>query len=178
MTFKEYIKEKDDSIEFSPEELEIANKTSRSLGAVGLKAIVPKYILANAKKSDKILDFGAGKDAQHAINLKLQGFDVTAYEFGANAKEGLHDKNALSGKYSLIYMSNVLNVQSNPNMLKKTLTLVKKALKGGGKVIGNYPESPRKMGMATDEFTELLKQEFKSVERVGGTKKAPILEMR
>lgn len=71
-TFKEYIKEKDETIEFSPEELEIANKTSRSLGAVGLKAIVPKYILANAKKSDKILDFGAGKDAQHAINLKLQ----------------------------------------------------------------------------------------------------------
>ena len=107
--------------EFSKHETEIANKTSRSAGAVSGKALVPKYVEQHADKSHHILDFGAGKDAVHAKNLREKGFNVTAHEFGSNQKEGVHDKDALHKKYDHVYASNVLNVQSSHDMLGKTL---------------------------------------------------------
>ncbi len=81
--------------EFSPEEIEIANKTSRAAGAVSANAVVPRYVRENVPKSHKILDFGAGKDAVHTQNLRGEGFNVTAHEFGSNQKPGLHMKSWL-----------------------------------------------------------------------------------
>ena len=132
--------------EFDREAVEIANRTSRSRGAVGAKAVTPRVVRNLAKKSDKILDFGAGKDAAHAEALRADGYDVTAHEFGSNVREGLHDPDALRhGPYSMAYASNVLNVQSSEAMLKKTLTQIHRALRNGGAFIGNFPGSPRKM---------------------------------
>lgn len=84
--------------EYTPDEVEIANRTSRSRGAVGKRAIVPRLVPQYASQSDTILDFGAGKDAVHALDLREQGYNVTAYEFGSNVDSKLHDMDALKKK--------------------------------------------------------------------------------
>lgn len=160
---------------FTPQEIEVANKTSRSAGAVSGKAIVPRYVEQHADKKHKILDFGAGKDAVHTQNLRQKGFNVTAHEFGNNQKPGLHDPQALNKKYDHVYASNVLNVQSSHAMLKHTLNQIHGATKPGGHFTGNLPESPRKWeGLNHDLLHHELSKRYEKVERVGGTKKAPL----
>lgn len=132
---------------FLSDEMEIANRTSRSMGAVGAKALVPRVVRDWIQPTDMVLDFGAGKDAAHAIRLKSEGFNVTAHEFGKNQQAGLHDPNALqAGPYDMAYASNVLNVQSSVKMLTRTLLQIRRALKPGGIFIANFPKQPRKMG--------------------------------
>jgi len=158
-------------------EVEVANKTSRTLGAVGKNAVVPKYVSENTDKGDTILDFGAGKDAGHANALSKQGFNVTAYDFGNNVKEGIHDPNALAKKYDVVYASNVLNVQSSRNMLNNTLNEIAGSVKANGRAVVNLPASPRKMKSLDANMIERgLNQRFSSVERVGGTASVPIFE--
>ena len=137
---------------FLPDETEIANRTSRSMGAVGAKAVVPRVVRDWIQPTDKVLDFGAGKDAAHAVRLKGEGYDVTAHEFGSNQKEGLHDPQALTnGPYDVVYASNVLNVQSKPQMMERTLRQIRRALKPGGIFIANFPKQPRKMSDLTPD---------------------------
>ena len=136
--------------EFDRDAVEIANRTSRSRGAVGAKAVTPRVVRNLVRPGKKILDFGAGKDAAHAEALRADGYDVTAHEFGSNVRPGLHDPDALRhGPYDVAYASNVLNVQSTEAMLKKTLTQIHRALRNGGVFIGNFPNSPRKMSSFT-----------------------------
>lgn len=163
-------------LEYSDEEIKIANATSRSAGSVSAKALVPRYVEANVDKKASILDFGAGKDAVHAKRLKDNGFEnIVAYDFGANSKDGLHDPKALSRKYDCVYASNVLNVQSSPQMMQTTLDSIANAVKPGGIFVGNFPESPRKSDKITPEIVyELLTDRFKSVDIVGGGKRAPV----
>ena len=148
-------------------EIEIANKTSRSGGAIGTKAIVPQIIKELFSPNDKksILDFGAGKKAMHTQDLKSLGYDVTAYEFGDNIDDALHDKNALERKYDVVYASNVLNVQSTLKMLWNTLGEIWDVLKDDGVFIANYPNSPRKLGLPVSELIEFLEEGF-HVERI------------
>ena len=175
LSFTQYINEK-----FSEKEMEIANKTSRSAGAVSSKALVPRHVEQIAKKSHEILDFGAGKDAIHAQNLRKKGFKkVTAHEFGTNQKAGLHDPKALKKTYHTVYASNVLNVQSNPKMLRSTLNQIHKSVKPGGSFVGNLPESPRKFDKLDHKLVHKeLSKRFASVERVGGTKSAPVFHAK
>ena len=162
---------------YTPEEMEIANKTSRSGGAISSNAIVPRYVRDNVSKTHKILDFGAGKDALHTQNLRKEGFNVTAHEFGNNQKPGLHDINALSKQYDTAYASNVLNTQSSPEMLDRTISSIKGSLHPTGQFIGNLPLSPRKYGdLNADHLHGALSKHFETVERVGGTKQAPIFK--
>jgi hypothetical protein len=103
---------------FREEDMAIANATSRSRGAVGAKAVVPKAARELIQEGDRVLDFGAGKDAMHTKMLREEGFDVTAHEFGDNQKPGIHDPEALEkGPYDLVYASNVINVQNSDEML-------------------------------------------------------------
>jgi hypothetical protein len=160
---------------FNPEETEIANKTSRSAGAVSAQAIVPRYVEQNAKKGERILDFGAGKDAVHTARLRGQGLNVTAHEFGTNQREGIHDLNALNKKYDHVYASNVLNVQSSKDMLGKTLDQMTSVLEKNGKLTANFPSSPRKSEDITPQvIKDELQKRFENVERVGGTGSAPL----
>ena len=168
-TFKEFTNE-----EFDPESVKIANSTSRNLGAIGAKAITPRHVEKVAHKDHTILDFGSGKDAAHAKNLRAKGFNVTAHEFGSNQNEN-HDKNALNRQYNHVYASNVLNVQSSKEMMGKTLDQIHAATKKGGAFTGNFPESPRKASdIDADHVEGELKKRFEVVKRVGGTKKAPL----
>ena len=97
----------------SEEDIKVANLTSRNKGAVGEQAIVPKWIEENVNKKSSILDYGAGKSAQHTERLSNEGYNVTAYEFGDNVNPNIHDVNALDKKYDVVYASNVLNVQNS-----------------------------------------------------------------
>lgn len=166
---------------YTVEEIKIANATSRTNGASAknkdnsIRAIVPKYVAENADKNVTILDYGAGKDAAHTLWLRNLGFDVVAYDFGDNTKEGLHDKNALNRQYKTIFASNVINVQSSFKMLVDTLVQIYNSLESGGTFIMNYPTQPRKLDLCTDSLKEIIHAVFEvRPEKVGGTKNAPI----
>jgi 2-polyprenyl-3-methyl-5-hydroxy-6-metoxy-1,4-benzoquinol methylase len=163
------------------EEIKIANATSRTNGASArnkdgsIRAIVPKYVSEHINKEESILDFGAGKGAVHTKWLREEGFNVTAYDFGDNVVDGLHDRDALSKQYKVITASNVLNVQSSLEMLLGTLKQIYDSLEPGGEFICNYPASPRKMVITASDLQNLLYNIFKGrIERVGGTASAPL----
>lgn len=167
---------------FTEREIAIANATCRTNGASAfdrngnVRAIVPKYILEHAPKNISILDYGAGKGAVHTLMLRQHGFtNVTAYEFGNNAIENLHDKLALDKKYDLVYASNVLNVQSSYEMLVETLSEICMCVNKGGAFIANYPAAPRKLFITPDVLANVISGMFdKPVELIGGTKSAPM----
>ena len=166
---------------FTKDEIRIANATSRTNGASAknkdgsVRAVVPKYVAQYINKEESLLDFGAGKDAVHTKWLRELGFNATAYDFGENCIEGIHDKDALSKQYKVIMASNVLNVQSSMNMLWGTLRQINDSLEYGGKFICNYPSSPRKMNLTASALEHILKEFFNgSIERVGGSTSAPL----
>lgn len=170
---------------FNEMEIRIANATSRSNGASAInkdgsiRAIVPKYVAENINKENSVLDFGAGKGAVHTKWLREQGFNATAYDFGDNLIEGLHDKEALSKQYKVIMCSNVLNVQSSLAMMIETLRQINNSLESGGEFICNYPSSPRKMTLAANDLKEIIQSIFKGrIERVGGTSSAPLWKVQ
>lgn len=167
---------------FNEMEIKIANATSRSNGASAknkdgsVRAIVPRYVVEHINKEESILDFGAGKAALHTQWLKELGFNATAYDFGDNVIEGLHDVNALKKQYKVIMASNVLNVQSSIQMMFATLKQIYDSLEYGGRFVCNYPSSPRKMELlSARDLAFMLRQTFGgNVERVGGTSSAPL----
>lgn len=170
---------------FNETEIKIANATSRSNGASAInkdgsiRAIVPRYVAEHINKEDSLLDFGAGKDAVHTKWLREEGFNVTAYDFGNNVIEGLHDKNALHKQYKVIMASNVLNVQSSLDMLLETLHQIDGSLEPGGEFICNYPSSPRKMELVANDLREIIQSIFKGkIERVGGVSSAPLWKIQ
>ena len=170
---------------FNETEIKIANATSRSGGASAInkdgsiRAIVPRYVAEHINKEDSLLDFGAGKGAVHTKWLREEGFKVTAYDFGENCIEGLHDKNALSKQYKVIMASNVLNVSSSLGMLLGTLNQINNSLEPGGEFICNYPSSPRKMVLTANDLREIIESIFKGrIERVGGTSSAPLWKVQ
>ena len=61
-------------LSISNEDIKVANLTSRAKGSVGPQAVVPKYIQDNVSKKSKILDFGAGKSAEHTKLLRKKRF--------------------------------------------------------------------------------------------------------
>jgi len=147
---------------YNNDEIDIANKTNRlnkNVGAVGLNAIVPKYVLKYANKTDKILDFGSGKYPYYTLKLRNEGYNVISYDFGKNITE-YHDVNALNKKYDIIFASNVLNVQSSINMLKITIESIINCMKHDSIFIANYPYAPRKMSLSFNDIINILKQYF------------------
>ena len=170
---------------FTMEEVRIANATSRSNGASAknkdgsIRAIVPKYVAEHVSKEDSILDYGAGKGALHTKWLREEGFDVTAYDFGANCIDGLHDSNALDKQYDVVFASNVLNVQSSTVMLWETVRQLYVSLEHGGTLICNYPVSPRKMDATASDVARVIFAVFGSwPECVGGTASAPLWKVQ
>lgn len=170
--------------EYDSELIQIANKTSRSKGASAInngipRSVVLSYVLHTALKTDSILDFGAGKDAIQSKYLKDNGFmDVTAYDFGSNLIDGLHDKYALDKKYDVVFASNVLNVSSTEDMLTDTIEDIWSAVEYGGRCIFNYPSSPRKANLKTKDVSNIISMVTgKDPIRVGGSSSTPIWEI-
>lgn len=170
---------------FSIEEIKIANATSRSNGASAknkdgsIRAVVPRYVSSFVSKKATILDFGAGKDAIHTRWLREQGFNVTAYDFGENCIDGLHDRDALKKQYKVIMASNVINVSCSYAMLLKTLKQMYDSLEYGGTLIMNYPASPRKMNLSAKELESIIENMFQGkIYRAGGSVSAPLWEIK
>ena len=170
------------------EQIAVANRTSRNMGAVGAKALVPRYVRRwfGDLQGVTVLDFGAGKHAAHALAMRhaygcekgVHGWTVDAYEFGANVVEGVHltepEARAKVGFYSVVYASNVLNVQGSYSMLGETVRRAREFMRWQGRFICNYPASPRKSDMTAADVEAVLELYFTTVCRVGGTNSAPV----
>ena len=170
---------------YTTNEIKIANSTNRANGCTAIdkngviRSVVARYVENNVDKTLNILDYGSGKNIIQTKYLREKGFCVTAYDFGANCIEGVHDKDALSKQYSVVMASNVLNVQSSLDMLLTTLNQIYNSLESGGEFICNYPASPRKLLLAASDLREILQSIFKGrIERVGGTASAPLWKVQ
>lgn len=165
---------------YDEEKIKIANSTSRTNGASAvnsdgtIRSVVGRYVMNNIDKNASILDFGAGKDAVQTKALRDSGFeDITAYDFGVNVKDGIHDPKALDKKYDVVFASNVLNVSTDEEMLRETLKDIMKAAKST--IIFNYPGSPRKAGLTTDEVADIIEDEYGIKPQVAvGPKSTPV----
>ena len=164
---------------FTENEIKIANQTYRSKGSSVfdkdgcIRSTVALYVLKNVDKQKKILDFGCGKEFIQGRFLNDEGFNVFGYDFGDNKPKNGVD--LLQQEYSVVYASNVLNVQSSMSMLLETLKQIYNSLEPGGEFICNYPASPRKLLLAVGDLREIIQSMFKGrVERVGGTSSAPL----
>jgi len=148
---------------YTIEEMEIANKTSRTSknpGAVSNNAIVPKFVLQYANQNDLILDYGSGKYPLHALRLKEKGYNVKSHDFGRNFNSEFHDVDALDNQYDVVYASNVLNVQSSEIMLKSTIEQIIGLMKKDAIFIANYPQTPRKMDLSFVDIKDILSEYF------------------
>jgi SAM-dependent methyltransferase len=162
------------SLFVSADPVTLVNRTARSRGAVGAKALVPRYVEAVALPGQTILDFGAGPEALHAKRLRQTGLDVTAHEIGANQNEN-HDPTALFRQYDIVFASNVLNVQPRSSDLWDALRQIHGAVRPGGFAVLNYPESPRKLPLNARQMEEIVYAVFAHyVELVAGTVRAPV----
>lgn len=123
-------------------------------------------------------DYYATPPSAVEMLLGLEGFSEIIMEPACGEGDELLDKYALDRQYDVVFASNVINVQSSMEMLRETLTQIYKATKYGGEFICNYPSSPRKMDMTTNDIARVIKEVFGNVENIGGTKSAPILKMR
>ena len=159
-------------------EMAVATATARSAGAVGRRALVPRRVLAIARPGQSILDFGSGPKAMHTMMLRDAGLDVTAHDFPANVRQGVHDPNALDWQYDIVMASNVLNVQSSNPMLQETVDQLIALRQPGGVIVANFPESPRKLpGATAGRIEDYFRLRGLQPHRVGGTKQAPVWEI-
>lgn len=161
----------------SPESIRTANKTSRSAGAVGSKAVVPRYVASIASPNMVILDFGAGKQAIHTKMLREKGLNVIAHDFGDNYNPSVHHDMALMFHYHIVFASNVINTLDSGNALWETFNSLWRAVRPGGRLVMNYPESPRKLDISPSVMMKLFEDGTgRTLTRVGGTERAPIWE--
>ena len=153
------------------EEIKLVNSTSRSRGAVGKNAIVPQYVNGilheRAAFFPTVLDYGAGKDALHVGLLKKEYPNnlIAGWDIGDNWNAELHISRTelvYAAPWSLVYASNVLNVQPTINALQETIDELK-LLTGDNTLIVNYPPSPRKLFFDKADIFELLQKYFRFV---------------
>lgn len=120
-----------------------ANKSARSKGAIGKTSVVVKKLIdLKIPKDFKILDYGSGPDMVFTKELREKGYDVDAFDFGENFRDGMVEK-VQKNYYDFIFASNVLNVWSDILMFSKRLNEIKNGLKKGGEFLANYPAKPR-----------------------------------
>jgi len=120
-----------------------------------MRQALPKIVMEHTKKTDKILDFGAGKDIFGTKMLRENGFNCTAWEIGENFNPQVHDYHALDHReYDVVFASNVLNVQPDETSVVEILSDVQYVLKDGGLFFCNFPKKPRHNKM-TDPGLEL-----------------------
>lgn len=157
---------------FNQEHAQKAVKTARASNFTS-KALVPRYILANVPSTASLLDYGCGKGV-HVKTLQEQGYNVQGHDFSAP------NQKALKKQYDVVYLSNVLNTQSDLKMLAQTLDEAWGCVKKGGTLIANFPLSPRYLGMNASELASAIEYFTRnSVEIVKGmgTKQAPIFKI-
>lgn len=176
--------------QINEQERVIAMATSRNRGAVGANAVVPRVVRSFALLGDTILDFGCGKAAAHVQALQDDDFDAVGFDFHLPGSE-VH----LLRQYSLVYASNVLNVQDSQDMMRETLRQMWACVEPGGLLIANLPTSPRKgafEGMTTAQGNKMLHFVLRMMAldsgtnenlhcyptRIGGTSQSPVFKIQ
>lgn len=166
------------SSDYDDSYVDTVNRTYRRVFAEKTDPQVIQYIVANQDEfiDQEILDFGAGKDALQAVKLNEQGYHITPYDMGKNFDPDLHNPDALEQHYDTVYASNVLNVQPEEKDVDHVIELLYSTVKDGGTLVANYAEtSGRKTNnVSAQQLKEKLEEYFETVERVGGTKNAPV----
>jgi len=116
------------------------------------KARVYHYALDHVitKHEDDVLDFGCGKDNYWSNRLSQQGYSIDGYDLSIS--EYMIEK-----KYSVILVSNVLNVQETEDQLEDTLDSIMRFAQSGTIIVWNYPSGPRKMSLDMDALHEYVK---------------------
>ena len=145
---------------------------------------VGNHVLENVDKDASILDFGAGHGTQ-TTRLKNEGFkNVTAYDTHMPTSAGKDsptttNTDVLKQKYDVVMASNVLNVQEDDENLNDALNTIVSTLVDNGKVIANFPKTPRKHKDVQDaaSLKDKLTNHFNTVKQVGGSQAEPIFEL-
>jgi hypothetical protein len=122
----------------------------------------------------EILDFGAGLHARHTIALRerFPQHAFIAHDFGRNWDPRIHDRSALQRQYDLVFASNVINVHCTHQSLWRTIATIGLATRGEALV--NYPRTPRKLNLSTDNMFGTLSTYFEEVSPVGGGSDSPV----
>lgn len=159
--------------------IERANRSARSLGAVGGRAITPRYVAGTLRPGESVLNYGAGRPNpqtglyDHSEMLRQAGGDVYEYDFGLNAV----GKDALDRTYDTVMASNVLNTQSDMDMLLRTLEQIRNST--GQRAVFNFPSSPRYIDATAGDVLGETRRLFGADPRiVGGSRSAPLIEVR
>lgn len=157
---------------FSPEYIAEVNRTARGSTGIGIAATVVRVIetmVANEiiPRPATMLDYGAGPKAIQATHFSHSGYDVTAYDVGSNTRDHLHDPDALSGQYDLVYASKVLNVQLYPECVDAVAAQIAGCVAPGGSAVVNYPH-PQKSGLSDDGVAAILRGHFGRVDEICG----------
>ncbi len=146
------------------EEIRIANKTYRSKGSSvfnsegKIRSIVARYIESDVDKTKKILDYGCGTYFVQGNYLNNLGFNVDGWDIGNN--KPVNCVKELENKYDVVYASNVLNTMSSKSMLEESLQQIEKCLLNEGLLITNYPKTPRKLNLSSNDIVKLIEQYF------------------
>lgn len=146
------------SVAYTDDQIAAMNKTARSAGCIGGRAVVPRWIAENVlTKQSLILDYGAGPAAIHTKWLREQGFShVCAFEIGDNWNENVHVTQASLPEHGcdIVFASNVMNVQpSRPAVVDAFMNMA--SLVGNGIVVFNYPKSPRRSTLSDAQMVSL-----------------------
>lgn len=146
--------------------------------SVVFKDYLPK-ILDTLKDKEpneiSILDAGSGKHANYTLKLRKLGYDAKAIDLPENMVEGIHNPDAFSYEYDVVFSGRVLNVFSNKEDLENFISKIHGVLKQNGYYLCNLPDSPRDFGayesMSIKEgnmfLKELLNKYFSDVAYLG-----------
>lgn len=154
----------------NPEYIQRVNRTFIDRGEQARMNLVPRFLPLFAEPEDEILDFGAGRSGLHVKFLRERGLNVTGYDCGVNHCDDIHDADALSRQYDIVYASNVVNVQPTVPDLIRILDTIETCVKPGGVFFCNYANNPRKCDTLTDDdITALLTERYERVIPIPGS---------
>ena len=150
--------------------------SGRAGGFIGKDPVAWRHASKLFEKTDRVLDYGAGKNARQTKKYLEEGYDVTAWDLPENQATSVHFPEALRRRYDYVVASNVLNVQPNPSSVKNVLDEIYNVLDPGGKVVVNFPSSPRNNNLTPAGLEKLLHRIFTGVQKVDGTSSSPVYE--
>jgi hypothetical protein len=149
-------------MKLNPNYTKFVNKTYSK--TFSIRQSLPKIIMENCKKTDKILDYGAGKDAFGTKLLNENGFNCTAWEIGDNFDPENHDYHALEREYDVIFASNVLNVQPTDSDVHTIVSDVRDHFSeydNSGVFYCNFPLKPRHNTVDMEPLLKLCFNQYK-----------------
>ena len=146
--------------------LKRVNSSYRFRGEKAKMNIVPRWVADKVDHNLSILDYGAGPHNQHANILKEEGFtNITCYDVGKNYNEELHDKDALSKNYDVVYLSNVINVQPSIEYVAHVLDSAMECVKENGRMILNFPNPHYCDELTEKKLYDMLSNRFQDMGR-------------